>query len=281
MQGNPLNEKDLRRASIVKASAIIVLTHKHVMDPKTSDHRNILTAIAMKKYVYNNANGKNVRLCLQLIKPESKKHYYSSLQIQKKEQDQLIVIEELKMNLLAKSCFCPGIISLLGNLIKSAGDQDLDAIDLEWMKEYLNGMGHEIYRVQLSSKFEGKKFSEFADVIYKDLQAICFGLELKLEGQTLVLLNPGNYEIKDTFEYNIHVYVICEDKSVADEVSTYELNAEQIIQTNQRNAIIKEQEAKDFENPEDDRTEIKRFIDNPQDSENQDETEDLAFTSED
>ena len=127
LQGNALLERDLKRASTVKSSAIVVLTHKHVSNPIVSDHRNILTAISVKKFVYNNANGKNVRLCLQLIKPESKKHYYSSLQIKKKESDQLIVVEEIKMNLLAKSCFCPGIISLLGNLIKSAGDMDLDA----------------------------------------------------------------------------------------------------------------------------------------------------------
>ena len=28
------------------------------------------------------------------------------------------------MNLLAKSCFCPGIITLLGNLITSVGEDD-------------------------------------------------------------------------------------------------------------------------------------------------------------
>lgn len=152
------------------------------------------------------------------------------------------------------------------------------------MREYMNGMGHEIYRVPLSAKFEGEKFCAFAKMIYKNLQAICFGLELKLEGQTLVLLNPGNYEIKDTLEYNVHVYVICEDKSVADEVSTYELNPEQVIQMAQRTALIKEQEARECENPEDDRCEIKRFIDNTHESDNQKETEeeeDVVITPED
>jgi acetyl-CoA C-acetyltransferase/potassium large conductance calcium-activated channel subfamily M alpha protein 1 len=37
------------------------------------------------------------------------------------------------MNLLAKSCFCPGIISLIGNLIKSAADQDEEELDSEWL----------------------------------------------------------------------------------------------------------------------------------------------------
>ena len=35
---------------------------------------------------------------------------------------------------LAKSCFCPGIISLLGNLIISAGEVDDDEIEEEWLK---------------------------------------------------------------------------------------------------------------------------------------------------
>jgi hypothetical protein len=71
------------------------------------------------------------------------------------------------MNLLAKSCFCPGIISLLGNLITSAGDQE-DEMDTEWLREYTQGMGHEIYRTSLSFKFQGKTFSEVAAVIYNE-----------------------------------------------------------------------------------------------------------------
>jgi len=57
------------------------------------------------------------------------------------------------MNLLAKSCFCPGIIALLGNLITSAGENEIDDIGEEWIKEYMMGMGHEIYRTPLSPKF--------------------------------------------------------------------------------------------------------------------------------
>lgn len=57
------------------------------------------------------------------------------------------------MNLLAKSCFSPGIISFLSNLIQSAGDADLDNIEEDWMKEYISGMRHEIYRTELSFKF--------------------------------------------------------------------------------------------------------------------------------
>jgi hypothetical protein len=34
--------------------------------------------------------------------------------------------------------------------------------------------------------------------------------------QTVIRLNPGNYQIPKTVENNVKVYIICEDKSVAD-----------------------------------------------------------------
>ena len=97
-----------------------------------------------------------MRLIMQLIKPESKTHYYSSLN--RKSNDQLIIIEEIKMNLLAKSCFSPGIISMLSNLITSAGDIAIGNDDKEWMKEYTTGMGYEIYRADLSHKVNFVRF---------------------------------------------------------------------------------------------------------------------------
>ncbi len=85
------------------------------------------------------------------------------------------------MNLLAKSCFCPGLIALLSNLTKSSGDFNTD-IEEEWLKEYLYGMGHEIYRTDLSQQFQGKTFSEAAGIIYNEYQGILFGLELDIGG---------------------------------------------------------------------------------------------------
>ena len=134
LQGNPLLEKDLKRAEAIKSNACVVLTNKYIKDAFSADHKNILTGLSIKKYIHNVTGGDSLRLCMQLIKPESKKHFYSSLNI--KSEDQLIVVEEIKMNLLAKSCFCPGIISLLGNLIQSAGEFDLDKVAEEWKKEY-------------------------------------------------------------------------------------------------------------------------------------------------
>lgn len=78
------------------------MTNKNSRDAHASDHKNILTGLAMKKYILDQTGDINLRLCMQLIKPESKQHYYSSVNLVSKE-DQLIITEEIKMNLLAKS----------------------------------------------------------------------------------------------------------------------------------------------------------------------------------
>jgi len=53
-------------------------------------------------------------------------------------------------------------------------------------------------------------------------------LELDVGGQTIIRLNPGPYIIPNTIEHNIHVYIICEDKEVADKVATYDMSPEEI-----------------------------------------------------
>jgi hypothetical protein len=131
------------------------------------------------------------------------------------------------MNLLAKSCFCPGIIALLGNLVKSAGEDSLDKVQHAYLKEYLSGMGHEIYRTKLSPQFVGKRFVEIADTVYKQYRGIIFCLEIQYEGETIVVLNPGNYEIPEKIKYNTYVYIICEDKEVADKVTQHNITEEE------------------------------------------------------
>lgn len=89
------------------------------------------------------------------------------------------------MALLAKSCFAPGIISFISNLIMSSGeDDDIEGGSNEsseeepWVAEYIEGMDHEIYRCRLSPMVQGRYFSELVRLIYKKLRAIVFAIEV-------------------------------------------------------------------------------------------------------
>ena len=197
LNGDPLADAHLRRADTHKAKTCIVLTNKNSKDAYATDHSNILMGLAVKKYVYNakrDSKDNNMRLCMQLIKPESRKHYYSSLNIPSN--DQLIIVEEIKMNLLAKSCFAPGLIAMISNLISSSSFEQQN-FEEEWLRDYTQGMGHEIYRVPLSEEFEGYSFEEIARIVYWETKSIIFALEFEFHGKPVIRLNPSKTRLLD------------------------------------------------------------------------------------
>lgn len=112
-----------------------------------------MQALSIKRFVYNtNKGGKddehhNMKIVMQLIKPQSKMLYKKSLNLDSIH-DQLIIVEEIKMNLLAKSCFAPGLIALISNLVSSMSDPD-EEFEQIWLNEYVEGTGFEIYRVKI------------------------------------------------------------------------------------------------------------------------------------
>ena len=135
-------------------------------------------------------------------------------------QDQLIIVEEIKMNLLAKSCFAPGLISMMSNLIASAGDEELPD-DSAWFSEYQNGKGNEIYRVEIDKdKYPEITFAKLAEVAYSEFQAIVFALEiqsLKNPDKSVIRLNPASFVFckSDHDLFNFHLYIICQDGDIA------------------------------------------------------------------
>lgn len=222
LQGNPILDKDLHRADILHAKACVIMTDKYTDDPHSVDHKNILLSLSIKKYfLYHNRDS---QLFIQLIKPENKIHYQSGLQSFSQRNfnaDQVIIVEEIKMNLLSKSCLIPGIITMTSNLVISAGSQSEEMTSM-WIDEYTEGRGHEIYRTLLNDTFKNKTFSKLSSEIYQKYSAIVFALEIEIAGKTIIRLNPGNFLIEKLSEgrddVNIYIYIICSDKQVADKV---------------------------------------------------------------
>ena len=231
LEGNPMNEKDLERADITKAKAIVILTDKYAIYPHEIDHQNILLALYIKKFLLKKKIT-NSTIYLQLIKPENKIHYLTgleSLSIDSKiNQDRIIIIEEIKMNLLSKSCLIPGIIPLIANLVRSSGSSS--ETNFLWLNEYLDGIEQEIYRTELNESFKNKTFAQISKYIYKIFDAIAFALEIEIDGKTTINLNPGGFFIQKFLEnrddVKYFIYVICSDKEVANQIAKADVNNE-------------------------------------------------------
>ena len=231
LQGDPMNEKDLERADITKAKAIVILTDKFSKYPHSIDHKNILLALYIKKYFIKNCLCDST-IYLQLIKPENKIHYFNGLESlcvkNKIIKDRLIIIEEIQMNLLSKSCLSPGIIPLIANLVRSSGNSQ--KTDHLWLNEYLEGSEQEIYRTELNENFKNRTFAQISKLIYKIFDAIAFALEIEINGKTVITLNPGSFYIQKFFEkrddVKFYIYVICSDKEVANKISKADIKQE-------------------------------------------------------
>lgn len=102
------------------------------------------------------------------------------------------------MNLLGKSCICPGFSTMICNLMISASAARGTAFE-EWFKEYTSGCGQEIYCTNISPKLAGKSFSEVVSLLYRERGCLLFAIEIvDNKGFSRVVLNPAAYIIPDT-----------------------------------------------------------------------------------
>ena len=120
-----------------------------------------------------------MKIVMQLIKPESRMLYRNSLNLDSIH-DQLIIVEEIKMNLLAKSCFAPGLIAMISNLVSSMSDPD-EEFEEDWLNQYVEGSGYEIYRVEIKEEhfLSCLTFSRVAAIAHQCYGCVVFGLEVE------------------------------------------------------------------------------------------------------
>lgn len=216
LQGDPLDENDLKRVQIEKAQTVMIMCKNYLVNAEEEDSKTILKAIFIKKYL--DIHHSETRLCIQMLRSEGKAHYILSLNKQVKN-DQVACVQELKMSLFAKACICPGLIAFITNLINSSGDPDVHKIEKDWLLKYWIGMGFEIYKTKISSYFNGRSFARSAKIIYRKFKAVLFAIELTTNGRKKLIINPGKYELPRKGE--IIGYLIAEDTDVAAAVRDY------------------------------------------------------------
>lgn len=207
--GNSLIHKDLERANASGSVCVVLLGNKSAKYPKNEDFSTILQAFSVKKFARIYAN-KDIRICMQLIRPEMKYIYLNSLLSveETNSKDQVICLEEIKLWLLGKSCLCPGINTIIASLITSNKiPPAYNNSEKKWLDEYLDGMQNEIYRVKLEGEIiQGIKFNKLIKYIF-DIGFTVIGVDVIIDGcDPYVCINPSNYY----FSENDHViYVLC------------------------------------------------------------------------
>ena len=91
-------------------------------------------------------------------------------------------------------------------------------------------MGHEIYRIKIEeADFQSHlTFKQICEIAHQCYSAIVFALEISTKGvdgeiRSVIRLNPNQFELVDWHIFNFYLFLICEDESVAKQLSKLEM----------------------------------------------------------
>ena len=227
--GNSLIEKDLKRCQTEKSVCAVLLANRLAKNKKMEDFSNIMKAFSIKKYhqMYWKEKKQNIRICIQLLLPETKEICFSSLVSEDEINSgntQIICVEEIKLQLLSKSCLCPGIITIVASLItskKPTVEENFELLSFRhynWIREYLNGIQQEIYFVKIKAELmHNLKFIDIVKLVYKVSGLVVIGIDVIIEDfKPLVCLNPSNYLIAP---FDTLIYILADRQPDANELN--------------------------------------------------------------
>ena len=172
VMGSVLRAKDLAKARLDECKAVFILAEKHCKDPETEDQENLLRLVSIKN------TAKDIPVTIQVLLSSSKEKVQY---IPRTSKDKVICLTELKLGLLAQSCLCPGLSTLVGNFFYAS--EELKEVN-DWQELYGKGVSNELYITHFSQAFNGMSFYDAARLCYERMGLILLAVEDK---QTEVL----------------------------------------------------------------------------------------------
>ena len=246
--GSVMRQRDLLRAAVHQSRAVFILASKFTHNAQAQDAMTILRTLAIKKFLVKckaregagegeaaaaggvvlsrpRSSEINVAMYVQLVEEQSRGLLHSATSESLHRLDQadrrsthIVCVNRLKLELLAKSCVCPGLTAFVWNLV--ASQAEMTGKLLPWQKEYAHGCEYEIYRVPLTDAFSGHLFSTVAKIVLEEANITVFAIEVApLGAPPRVILNPGLWPIPSCTDFLVHAFVIATDKEEADVLS--------------------------------------------------------------
>ena len=215
LEGSVLSDADLKRGHVANAVSIFIMANKFTYFPDEEDANIILQQFALKKFIMHEQLPNKPLFAMQLIRPENKRYLIDSSELEGPEHkdDIILCLNEIKMGIIAKAVMYPGSNTLLMNLLTSFADEDdeeeeeeainekekTETIDNDtadnWLGEYQQGCGWEVYTTKLNPMFSGVTFATLAEILYQRMGVVLFGLLVedlrKDKSHARMLLNPA------------------------------------------------------------------------------------------
>jgi len=166
--GSPLEHDDLRRCQVENSEAVYILSPEASENEEAMDLRQLFTAVAVRRYLKVSkavGEGRHVPVKVTVSQRRHWVTYQHPLLSEANADVDVVCYDKLIMSLLSSSCFAPGYLTFLSNLVNTVGDKDLakgDHLnDPDWLQDYLTGACNEIHVFYPLPSIWGKEFWSF------------------------------------------------------------------------------------------------------------------------
>lgn len=188
IHGSPLDSKDLRNAKLDRAMAVFFLPNKFSNDANKEDAATVLRVLSVTQQKED-----HTQLFAMLVNSENR----TLLEATGMNSENLVCADELRLGLMGLSCRCPGLSTLVSNLVSSrsgelpAAPPGQEHLNKPWISEYISGAANEIYSCQLAPHFHGLNFTQATLRIHKQSNGLVLLIAIEAEGE--ILFNPGRW----------------------------------------------------------------------------------------
>ncbi len=214
--GSVLNSKDLSRAKIHSASACFIIADRHCENPVEEDNANLLRLVSIKNTTIE------VPVIIQVLRGSSKEQIWNIPGWQP-EHDIALCLNELKLGLLAQSCICPGLSTLVANLFYTSDFPKLRLLPTQsnaWQDLYIKGASNEIYPARFSRTFSGMTFHDAVLECYQKLGLVLIAIEDSHTNKCYINPSPSAHPFL-TIHSEMNGYFIGQDLAHVELASRY------------------------------------------------------------
>ncbi|RLN27426.1 hypothetical protein BBJ28_00009865 [Nothophytophthora sp. Chile5] len=186
--GSPLQVADLKNAQLDRAMAVFFLPDKYSNDGNKEDAATVLRVLSVtqQKQEYT-------QLFAMLANSDNR----TLLEATGLSSEHLVCADEIRLGLMGLSCRCPGLSTVVSNLITSRSGE-LPSVSPEqahlakpWISEYITGAANEIYSCSLAKHFHGMNFVQATMRIHRQSNGLVLLIAVESDGD--ISFNPGRW----------------------------------------------------------------------------------------
>jgi hypothetical protein len=218
LEGSAMLDMDLHRAEVEHCSACFVMVDKNASESEIMESDDLVNLITMSICHWN----PNIPIFTQALTSANSRRLLVA------GAHSVACVEELRLNILARSTVVQGLATLVSNLLSSISAQDQKKLlkegrmkQVPWVREYLSGCCQEIVRFRVGANLEGTSFKEAARILQAECSCILFAMlddasdfTGKAESRAVRLFPASRTLLFDDF-----CYVLAKNPFIVDEIA--------------------------------------------------------------